>query len=77
MMPGKKPALVFAISAGGKKPAESEPEEGAEMDEGPSAEDAAKLSAAKDLMAAIKSGDAQAVSDALEAHRECCMGDEE
>lgn len=32
----------------------------------------AKLDASKAVMAAIKAGDAQALSDALEEHRACC-----
>ena len=38
-----------------------------------------KISAAEDILAAIKKGDAMALSDALEAHAACCadMGNDE
>lgn len=80
MMPmaKKKPsALVVSILAGkGKGPAgeEEAPESGEEeMDVG----SAGGLAAAKDMLAAIKAGDAQALSDALQAHYDCCGSDEE
>lgn len=47
-------------------------------DEGSDFGSEGKLAAAEDILAAIKKGDAMALSDALEAHAACCgdMGEE-
>lgn len=62
------------------KPAPSEEGSGEyAMDEGEEDGDmgAAKVAAAQGILDAIKSRDAQALSDALEEHYACCGGEEE
>lgn len=44
---------------------------------GPSSPKSEKTSAAADLIAAMKAGDAKAASLALERHYECCKGEYE
>lgn len=48
-------------------------------DEGSDFASEGKIAAAEDILAAIKKGDAMALSDALEAHAACCadMGEED
>lgn len=63
--------LAIELSPGGREGSgevemgKDDGEEGGDMAQ-------AKLDAAKAVMAAIKAGDAQALSDALEEHRACC-----
>lgn len=74
----KPSALVLSIVGKGKgsgPDAPSDyPEEGAPEE---SLNGMAALSAAKDVLAAIKANDASALNAALKAHAECCMGEDE
>lgn len=68
-----KGAMALLAMLAPKKRASVEPEDkGSFASEG-------KIAAAEDILAAIKKGDAMALSDALEAHAACCaeMGDDD
>lgn len=66
-MKGKGLALLAMLA-----PKKGEQSEG-EMDEGSDLMSEGKMSAAEDILRAIKKGDAMALSDALEAHYACCQ----
>lgn len=73
MVPGKKAGGLMIALLGGKKPGEADEEDDApESSEGPSVDEAAKLSAAKDALAAFEAKDPKALSEALSAFVECC-----
>lgn len=63
-----KGAMALLAMLAPKKGAGVEPQE----DEGSDFASEGKMAAAEDILAAIKKGDAQALSDALEAHAACC-----
>lgn len=69
---GKKHGGLMIALLGGKKPGEADDEEAPESGEGPSVDEAAKLSAAKDALAALEAKDPKALSEALSAFVECC-----
>jgi len=69
-MKGKGLALLAMLA-----PKKGEPRED-DMDEGSDLESEGKMSAAEDILRAIKRGDAMALSDALDAHYACCQEDE-
>lgn len=75
----KPSALVLSIVGKGKG-GSGAPSDYPEKEEGAPEESLngmAALSAAKDVLAAIKSNDASALNAALKAHAECCMGGDE
>ena len=71
-----KGAMEFLALLAPKKGAASS---GEAEDEGSDFASEGKISAAEDILAAIKKGDAMALSDALEAHAACCadMGEDD
>jgi len=76
----KPSALVLSIVGKGKGSGPDAPSDYPEKEEGApesSLNGMAALSAAKDVLAAIKANDASALNAALKAHAECCMGDDE
>ena len=75
----KPSALVLSIVGKGKGGPDA-PSDYPEKEEGAPEEPLngmAALSAAKDVLAAIKANDASALNAALKAHAECCMGEDE